>query len=99
MRLNRLPNFSEDVKIKKEVMYGVEDGRAYLLPFIQMAKVAAGEILAGVALTGLIHRPGVIRVFFVLDDNPAFAGEESAVSGIAGGEDTVKKIHPSFHTF
>jgi hypothetical protein len=42
--LNSLPNFCEDVKIKMQVVDGVQYGRGDLVSLIEMTKIGSGKV-------------------------------------------------------
>jgi hypothetical protein len=61
--MDRLPYFPEVVKVKVQVVDGVEHGRRDFLPFIEVAEVSAAEIPAGVASALRVDRAFVPRIF------------------------------------
>ena len=63
-----------------------------------MPQIGTGEVAAGVAVTGRIQRAVILGKFLTLDVDLAQRGIECAVTGIAGGQDTVEHIYPGVDT-
>lgn len=66
-----IPNLSEGVKIKVEIMMRVQDRRKNLVCQEQMPQISAAIVPANPACTGLIHRPRIASEPRILDDNMA----------------------------
>jgi len=94
-----LPNPFHSVKVKVEVVNGVQRGRRHLAGNVQMAQVRAREVPAGVAATVRIRRQKVFRILRVLDRERPLTGEELAVPGVARRKDAVEEIDATCDAF
>src|SRR6476659_10165216 len=88
---NSLPNPPHRVKVKEEVVDRVERRTGHFARHIEVAEVGTAVPPAGIAATLGIRWTRVLGVTSVLDDNHALAGQELAVPGVAGGQDTVEQ--------
>ena len=74
-------------------MDGVQRSGERLAGLHQVAQVGARVAAADHAIAGRVGRVLVFGVLLALDVQPAFAGEEQAVAGGAGGQHAVHHVH------
>ena len=67
------------------------------MSFEEMAEVGTREIITCIAGTVFVKGLFVLSIFCVFYDYFSLAGKESSVSSVSCGEDTIKKIYPSFN--
>src|SRR5712691_4932585 len=87
-----VPNLSECVKVKVQVMQRVKGRCVDLAGLKKVPQVRPGTGPACMAIARRIRRPIVLRVPRILDIDGAFAGEQLSVSGIPRGQHTVEEI-------
>ena len=67
-KTDSLANFPHHVKVKVQVMEGVQDDREELSSGIKMPQICTGVSMANLALAALIDGAGILRVYGVSDD-------------------------------
>src|SRR2546428_2002268 len=87
-----VPNLSERVKVKVQVMQRVKGGCVDFADLKKVAEVRPRKSPAGVARAHGIGRPIVLGVPRILNIDGPFAGEQLAVPGVPRGKYTVKEI-------
>lgn len=80
-----------------KIMDGVKAVGQQLSGFIEMTQVGPGIILTHIAITGVINGIFVHAKPGIVDINGAPSRKKLTVSGISGGHDTIKHIHPHAH--
>src|SRR5919197_2233114 len=90
---------AQSVKVKVQVMQRVKGGRVDLPSLKQMTEIRARTGAARVATAVGVRRAIVLRVPRVLDVDASFAGEELAVSRVAGRQHAVEEVDTSGNRF
>src|ERR1700689_4703530 len=85
-KLDSLTNLAHDVKVKVEIVVGVQDYREKFSGRIEMPQVSAGISAANRAGAGLVNRPRIVRVFRVANEQSPLRSVEAAVARAPCGE-------------
>src|SRR5205809_46359 len=92
-----VPNLSERVKVKVQVMQRVKGRRVDFAGLKKMPQVRARTSPARITIARRIGRPIVLRIARILDIDGALAGEQLPVPGVPRGEHAVEEIDPPRH--
>jgi len=82
-----------DAEVIRQVVDGVERAGKRFAGLHQVAQISARIAAADHAVAIGVGRPLVFGIAFAFDVQPAFAGEEQAVAGGAGGQHAVHHVH------
>src|SRR5271154_265340 len=78
-KTDSLANFAHHVKVKVDVVVGVQDGRKELAGGIKMPQIGTGIPLANGALAILIYGPGIVGIFCVPNEHTSIGRKKAAV--------------------
>src|SRR5713226_4851876 len=92
-KLNSLADSPHDVKVKVEVVEGVQDRGQDLSGDKQVAQVSARISAADRAGAALIRRANVAGIARILDQQPSAAGKKAAVARVARGQDAIHHVN------
>src|SRR4030095_15730645 len=76
LRADRLAQLAGETKVVVQVVQRIEAGAEDLVHLLQMVKVSAGEICAGVATARFVERSRVRAMFRISDADVAEASEQ-----------------------
>src|SRR6266852_1154713 len=88
-----LANFPHDVKVKVEVVVGVQDRREDFVGHKQMPQVSARVAPADHAAAGFVWWARVIGVARILDEQTPLAGKQAAVACVPCGQHAVHHVN------
>jgi hypothetical protein len=93
---NRTAHLTHQSQVKVNIVVRRQPQPEYLIGLKQMTQIGAMIHLARGAAATFIDRSIVICVGGVAHANTARGGEQRAVAGVAGGNDTIEHVHPAF---
>src|ERR1700690_336253 len=88
-KLDSLTNLAHDVKVKVEIVVGVQDDREKFASGIKMPKISAGIAAANRARTVLVNWPRIGRVLRVANKQTPLRSEQAAVARAARGKHAI----------
>src|SRR5277367_1460611 len=92
-KLDSLTNSAHDVKVKVEIVVGVQDDREKFSRRVEVPQVRAGISATNRAGAGLVNRPRIIGVFRVANQQSPLRSVQAAVARAACGKHAVHHIH------
>src|SRR5271154_959997 len=92
-KLDSLPNFAHGVKVKVDVVVGVQDRRQQLIRKIEMPQVSPRISPANGASAGLIQRPRIFGILRILDQHAPLRSEQATMPCAACRQHAIHHVH------
>src|SRR5215472_5294611 len=96
-KTDSLPNFPHDVKVKVDVVMGIQDACQRLTRGIKMPQICTRIPAANRALTFFVYGPLVVRIARVLDEQASLRREKATMPRAAGGEHAIHHVDSEAH--
>src|SRR5580658_1929516 len=92
-KLDSLPNFAHGVKVKVDIVVGVQDRRQQLIRKIEVTQVSPRIPPANRARTGLIERPRIFGILRILDQQAPLRSEQASMPRAACRQHAIHHVH------
>src|SRR6201987_6232269 len=92
-KTDSLPNLAHYVKVKVDVVVGVQDARKRFARGIKVPQICTRIPAANSALTFFVYGPLIVCIPRVLDEQASLRGEQASMARAAGGQHAIHHVN------